>query len=434
MARGKAYTDGQKEFIVTLKQSYDKEKIDNDIVSTKDSAGRVSKGLNVSLRSVKSILSEHNNEKSLDSSPKKARYKSRGKPEYRISSPLETIIRQRIRSLNRSGQHVSCRSLCGWLTQEYNIEIHNITLWRTLKRMGFVHGKSKRRSVLKEKDYVIIARREYLRKKINNRKCTGVGCVIRPEVYLDESYINVNHSVEKTWYYTEEGPWVNKPSGKGPRLIIVNAITKDGWVPNAKLVFQAKLSTGDYHGQMNYGNFSKWFQEQLIPNIPPNSLIFMDNAKYHNTYAEDAFPTPKTLKSELEEWLKENYPLEYKEEDKLLKPELYIKCRELSPKPKYMIDMIAEKFGHSIVRTPQYHPELQPIEICWGIIKNYCARKCDYTMESLKKFLENSFNEVTPATTKKILKEMRSEENQYWKEDQIDEENEQFSEEEIFYD
>jgi transposase len=415
MARGKAYTDGQKEFIVILKQSYDKEKIEHETISTKDPADRVSKGLNVSLRTVRSVLSEHNKERYNDSPTGITSYKNRGKPEFRISSALETIIRQRIRTLNRFGQYVSCRSLCGWLTQEYKIEIHNKTLWRTLKRMGFIHGQSKRRSVLKERDYVIIARREYLRQKINNRKKNNEGDVIRPEVYLDESYINVNHSVDKTWYHGGDGPWVNKPSGKGPRLIIVNAITKDGWVPNAKLVFQAKQSTGDYHGQ-------------------PKSLIFMDNAKYHNTYVEDAFPTPKTPKHELEKWLKANHPSVYKEKEKPLKPELYKKCKELSPKPKYMLDRIAEKYGHTILRTPQYHPELQPIEICWGIIKNYCARKCDYTMVNLKKYLEISFNEVTPTNIEEILIEMRCEEDRYWTEDHVDDENDEFSEEEIFYD
>jgi hypothetical protein len=95
---------------------------------------------------------------------------------------------------------------------------------------------------LKEEDYVIIARREYLRKKLANRKNNN--SIIRPEVYLDESYIKVNHSVEKTWYFTDDGPWVNKPSGKGPRLIIVNAITKEGWVPNAKLVFKLNNPQG----------------------------------------------------------------------------------------------------------------------------------------------------------------------------------------------
>ncbi len=181
------------------------------------------------LRTVKSILSEYNRTGKVDSP-----LTNRGKPPFSISSPLETIIRHRIRELNRNGQHVSPRSLCGWISQEYDIDIPDKTLWRTLKRMGFVHGISKRRRVLKERDYVIIAFSPYLRKKLANRKNTKMGGVVRPEVYLDESYINVNHSVEKTWYFVDDGPWVNKPSGKGVRLIIVNAVTKDGWVSNAK--------------------------------------------------------------------------------------------------------------------------------------------------------------------------------------------------------
>ena len=153
MPRGKAYTSVQKEFIVTLKQSYDKEKLSGPTVSTKDPANRVASGLNVSLRTVKSILIEYNQTGKVHSPSL-----NRGKPPFHILSPLETIIRQRIRELNRSGQYVSIRSLCGWIYQEHHIEIPKQTLWRTLKRMGFVYGISKRRNVLKERDYIIIAR------------------------------------------------------------------------------------------------------------------------------------------------------------------------------------------------------------------------------------------------------------------------------------
>jgi hypothetical protein len=38
---------------------------------------------------------------------------------------------------------------------------------------------------------------------------------------------------------------VNKPSGKGPRLIIVHAMTVLGWVPGAELAFEAAKRTGD---------------------------------------------------------------------------------------------------------------------------------------------------------------------------------------------
>jgi hypothetical protein len=155
----------------------------------------------------------------------------------------------------------------------------------------------------------------------------------------------------------------------------------------------------------------------------------MDNAKYHNIHADDAFPTPGTLKAELQEWLKSHHPSEYEED--MLKPELFKKCRELCPKPKYKLDIIAENSGHTVIRTPQYHPELQPIEICWGAVKNCCAKKCDYTMQKLKIHLEDGFKQVTPITLKEIFKKVRSEEDRHWKEDEIEDKNSELTEEEI---
>jgi hypothetical protein len=67
----------------------------------------------------------------------------------------------------------------------------------------------------------VLARRRYLRQKRTNRSPDGN--LKRPEVYLDESFVNKNPSGQFTWYLEEDGPWVNKPSGKGPRLIIVHA-------------------------------------------------------------------------------------------------------------------------------------------------------------------------------------------------------------------
>ena len=79
---------------------------------------------------------------------------------------------------------------------------------------------------------------------------------------------------------------------KGERLIIINAITKSGWISGSKLVFKSTRKTGDYHGQMNWDLFKKWFTEMLLPNIPENCLIIMDNAPYHNTLSEHSPPTP----------------------------------------------------------------------------------------------------------------------------------------------
>ena len=224
------------------------------------------------------------------------------------------------------------------------------------------------------------ARRAYLRAKRGNRNADG--SLKRPEVYLDETYINKNHSSRFTWYLGEDGPRVNKPSGVGPRFIIVHAITQDGWVPEAQLVFEAKRRTGDYHGQMNWENFSRWLTVQLLPHVPPNALIILDNAGYHTVFVEQAFPTRTTSREEMRAWLNRTH-IPWR--DDMLKSELLELCRRFSPTPEYQLDRIAAEHGHSILRTPPYHPELQPIETCWAIVKNYMADHCDFTMGNLRK-------------------------------------------------
>ena len=151
-----------------------------------------------------------------------------------------------------------------------NTEFSIATLSRTLDRWGFEFGKGTRTHYLKEKDYVIAARRRYLRQIRNNRINNSHENSYKCEVYLDESYVNKNHSNDFVWYFSDDGPLIYKPTGNGERLIIMNAITKDGWVPNAKNVFKSNRKTGDYHGQMNSDNFKKWFCDKLIPNIDPS--------------------------------------------------------------------------------------------------------------------------------------------------------------------
>jgi transposase len=409
MPQGKAIEVRERQLVVRLKTYFDQERRQGLSVSTTDPAGRVAKALGLGKRTVKEILSTYHTTGQVAA----AALEAKGKPPYRVQPALETVIRQRIRALNRQGNHVSVRSLSHWLSENYE-EVPRATLGRTLQRMGLVYGKSRNKPALRERDEVLIARRAYLRTKRANRKAQG--STSRPEVYLDESYVHVNHATPRTWYFAEDGPWVHKPSGTGPRLILVHAITTEGWVEGAKLVFQAKRQTGDYHGQMNFDNFRRWFIDCLLPHIPDASLIVLDNAPYHNVYVDGAFyPTSATKKAELQRWLQQNHPEAYQES--MIKAELLAICRQLCPKPAYELDRLAEAEGHQILRTPQYHPELQPIEQCWAVVKNHCAAKCDYTMAGLRSHLAEGLDKVTSATCQAAITDMRKEEDRYWQED-----------------
>lgn len=407
--QGKEFSQDMKQLVINFKQFNDIERCKMKLKSVW-AIEQTAKGLGIGQATVRRIMAEYNkNKQNVPADLPKAR----GKPEYTIPQDLQPVVRHYIRSQNLKGRYISVDLVRKYLLKiNSNYNFPTTTLWRTLNRWGFTYGTGKRRSALKERDYVILSRRRYLRQKRLNRKADGT--FVRPEVYLDETFINKNHSNQFTWYYDEDGPDVNKPAGKGIRLIVINAITLDGWVNNAQLVFEAKKKSGDYHGQMDWGNFSKWFIEQLLPNIPRNSIIIMDNASYHNTTEKSTFPKSNARKEYLRKWL-DDEGIPWGQD--LLKSELYTLCKSFKPKPEYKIDKIVEAAGHSILRTPQYHPELQPIEMCWGIMKNYMAKHCDFKLQKFRDNLPLAFSHVTSKTCQKLIAKTVKEENKYWYED-----------------
>ncbi len=409
-SRGRPLSPETKKLVVSVKQYFDGKKLKPMEPSVK----RTADALGIGVATVKRVMADYNRDPKLLDEPAKVR----GRPDHAVRATHQEAIRAYIRSANKQGKYITLSTIEDFLKERSEGEaFHIATLARTLNRWGFEFGKGTRSQHLKEKDHVIAARQRYLRKKRDNR--TSNGDSIRPEVYLDESYVNKNHSNDFIWYSGEDGPWVQKPTGKGERLIIINAITKSGWVPNAKLVFKSTKKTGDYHGQMNWDLFKKWFVEMLLENIPPNCLVIMDNASYHNTLSEHSPPTSLCSKKRIMEWLEQNRI--YCRPD-CLKPELVEILKKLAPAPSYAIDEIARSHGHEVIRTPPYHPELQPIETCWGVVKNHIARNSDFTMKNLIQQLEAGFDKVTGKTCAEIIEKVRKVEDEFWTEDlQFDE-------------
>jgi transposase len=407
-SKGKPISFETKKIIVSIKQYFDRNKLFPKESSTK----RTANALGIGEATVKRILADYNRDPELLNK----QLNIRGRPNRALSLTSQESVRSYIRDANSNGEYVTLENIKDYLMGLSSIDksFHLTTLSRTLNKWGFEFGKGTRTQHLKEKDHVIAARRRYLRKKRANRSPSDKINTIRSEVYLDESYVNKNHSNDFIWYFEDDGPWVQKPTGNGERLIIINAITKLGWVPGAKLVFKSTRKTGDYHGQMNFKLFDKWFTEMLLPNIPKNSLIFMDNASYHNVLTEYSPPTALSSKVKIMKWLEDN---KYAFRDDCLKPELVEVLNKVVPEPIYAIDEIAKQQGHEVIRTPPYHPELQPIETCWGVLKNHIARHCEFTMDNLLEQLEIGFQKVSSETCEKIISKVRKIEDKFWLED-----------------
>ncbi|XP_050308995.1 uncharacterized protein LOC126745273 [Anthonomus grandis grandis] len=137
------------------------------------------------------------------------------------------------------------------------------------------------------------------------------------------------------------------------------------------LIFKSGAKSGDYHDDMNHQHFMKWVQTKLLPNLPEQSVLVIDNASYPNVTMEPNI-TSGSLKKNMIKWLYDRYiPCD----EKLTKPELYkiISDNKFRYPPVYKLDALLEEHGHKVLRLPPYHPELNPIEKIWALVKNGVA-------------------------------------------------------------
>ena len=136
--------------------------------------------------------------------------------------------------------------------------------------MGFKYMKRTGKRQLYERADVIASRAEYLRALREYRADD------RPIIFLDETGCNQHHTVTRARQDPDVAPR-DAPSEKGKRLIILHAGSRQGWVPEAGLVFVGKVGPADYHDEMNQAHFEEWWTHQLLPNLPPASVVVLDN-------------------------------------------------------------------------------------------------------------------------------------------------------------
>lgn len=115
-----------------------------------------------------------------------------------------------------------------------------------------------------------------------------------------------------------------------------------------KLNIIAGLSGGDiiapmiYECSMNSEMFNFWLEQQLLPEIPKNSLVVLDNASFHKTE----------------------------------------RTKEL-----------AEKFSCRLLFLPPYSPDLNPIEKFWASLKAKIKKIAD-GIKSLSTCVEIAFQTI----------------------------------------
>lgn len=201
----------------------------------------------------------------------------RAKPITGIDNFDQGVIKRCIHNFYLTNKEIpTIEKLRQKLLEDINFQSFKTTLRQIIKELGFKWKNAENnRKVLIETINIRLKRIQYLRKI---KKYLEEGRTI---IYTDESYVDSSHSNPKAWT-DGSTKGLKTPISKGQRVVIVHAGSEAGFVPNALLTFKAGGKSGDYHDNMNYENYEKWLKTQLIPNIPPNSVVMVDNASYDN--------------------------------------------------------------------------------------------------------------------------------------------------------
>ncbi|XP_054281219.1 uncharacterized protein LOC128998888 [Macrosteles quadrilineatus] len=163
---------------------------------------------------------------------------------------------------------------------------------------------------------------------------------------------------------------------------------------------------------MNAKAFEDWFTG--VPHVlPPNSVIVMDNASYHSETLYK-LPNMSWKKGEIQEWLNVNGVYF---DDRDMKTELIARIPDnlLMAAKTFKVDKIEEEFGHTVLRLPPYHCDLNPIELVWAKVKNEVARtNTDYSLHSVEALLNNALDNVSNEDWRKAVKHVMGVEDLMW--------------------
>lgn len=212
------------------------------------------------------------------------------------------LIRRKIYTMYEEQRVPTLKSLKQRLTNdETQINCSITSLWRVLSKMGFTYRKIDKRQVLMESTRLKKWRYEYI---TSIRKYRSEN---RPIIYLDETWFDTHETPSKGWSDSSGKCTTKAPSNKGKRITILHAGSENGWVPNALWLSAKNIkdSCVDYHEDTTAELFEEWFQNCLLPNIPPNSVIVMDNASYHSRQLQK-IPGSNNTKLEIQNFMAAN--------------------------------------------------------------------------------------------------------------------------------
>ena len=354
---------------------------------------RTAEACGVGIRTVQRIVNE--TKQSLDASgsvvlKSPGKKHKRNKPVCDLDNFNKDVLRRTVFDMYTAGEFPTADKLVKKMKEKIGFAGSVSSMLRILKGLGFRYKMCNNgRKFLMERSDIAAARATFLR-KIHEVRMAGHNIF-----YLDETWVNQNHTRPSCWVMSDGSGGLKVPTGKGGRLIICHAGSAvTGFIPQSKLVFKCKKksSNSDYHSEMNAETFEKWFIEDFLPYLPPASYIVMDNASYHSRL-RDKPPTTSSKKADIIAWLSEN---KIQCGEKETRNELLMKVKANRSPKIYELDAIAFEKGHNVIRLPPYHCQYNPIELIWAQVKGYVAdRNTTFRIADTERLVHEAIDTVS---------------------------------------
>lgn len=320
----------------------------------------------------------------------------------------QDVIRRKVYAMYAE-QRVPTLSMLKYrlMEDETNINCSLTSLRKILSEMGFKYRTIAKKQVLMESQRLRHWRFNFINSIREYRTAN------RPIIYLDETWFDTHDTPSKGWTDMSQYCQSKAPANKGKRITIIHAGSEEGFVPNCLLLSakHIKDSSLDYHEDTDAELFEGWFKNRLLANIPPNSVIVMDNASYHSRQLKKA-PCSNSTKAAIQDFMLENdiyFEFSYN------KKELLQTLKAMDIKKVYVCDNMASESGHTVLRLPPYYCVLNPIESMWHQLKSNIRRKniSPTLCETVISLIKDSVEEISVESWRHSVRHVIEVENSY---------------------
>lgn len=245
------------------------------------------------------------------------------------------------------------------------------------------------------------------------KKNDDLGKNKKPVVYVDEMWIDFPQLNWIKEHLKEAGFKNNSPSH---RWLLMHAGGDMGFIKEAEWLHKTEANNTEHRDEISKERFIKWLKETLIPNLPQNSIVVLDNAPYHSAVQEKK-PKCYSRRSEMVKWLRD-HNVDFEED--MLRSQLYELIKVNKPPRVDVVDTVLNTAGHEVLRLPANHSDLSPIEYIWKLIKQKIAdSKVQQFGTDLEQVVSEALTSVTNDDWEKEVSCVKQLEKDYWEREML---------------